>query len=66
MSIKCWQCREELDTSSVEKQIYQSVIYDLRGRMCNGSVENDDTCGSYRHEDCFVIGDLIKDFKEKL
>ena len=66
MNIKCWQCSQELDASSVEKQVYQSLIETLRGKMCNGSIENNDTCGSYRHEDCFVIGDLIKDLKEKL
>ena len=66
MNIRCWQCSEELDASSVEKQIYLSMIASLRGRMCNGSVENNDTCGSYRHEDCFVIAGLIQELKEKL
>ena len=66
MNIKCWQCSQELDASSIEKQVYQSIIETLRGRMCSGSIENNDTCGSYRHEDCFVIEDLIKGFKEKL
>ena len=63
MSIKCWRCREELDTSSVERQVYQSLITSLRGRMCEGSAGSD-TCASYRHEDCFVLSDLIKELKE--
>lgn len=66
MYIKCWQCNEELDVSSIEKQVYQSLIIKLRDKMCSGSVENNDNCGSYRHEDCFVIADLIKELKEKL
>lgn len=66
MNIKCWQCKEELDASSVEKQIYQSLIEGLRDRMCSGSVENDDTCSSYRHENCFVLSDLIHELKGKL
>lgn len=64
MNLKCWQCNEELDAFSVERQVYQSLIENLRGRLCEGSINDD--CGAYRHEDCFVIGDLIQELKGKL
>lgn len=64
MNIKCWQCSQELDASSVERQVYQALIDNLRGRLCEGSINDD--CGSYRHEDCFLIGGLIQELKEKL
>lgn len=64
MNIRCWQCSEELDASSVEKQVYQSLIENLRGKLCEGSINDD--CGSYRHEDCFTYSILIQELKEKL
>jgi hypothetical protein len=65
MYVKCWQCSESIDTISVEKQIYSNVINDLRGRLC--SQAKDDSCFlDWRHEDCRVISELIKYYKEKL
>ena len=65
MHIKCWQCSEELDASSVEKQVYQSVIDDLRGKMCANTV-NDKCDLWWRHEDCSFITVLIQELREKL
>lgn len=65
MSLRCWQCSEELDTSSVERQVYQSVIEHLRGKLCEGAVLDD--CDLWwRHEDCHIVSVLIKELKEKL
>jgi hypothetical protein len=65
MSIKCWQCGEELDTISSERFIYQSIINRLRSMMCANS--KDDHCDLYwRHEDCLVIENIITEIKEKL
>lgn len=65
MNIKCWQCSQELDASSVEKQVYRSTIDILRGKLCGNA--KDDQCDLWwRHEDCHIIGVLIKEFKEKL
>lgn len=65
MNIKCWQCSQELDASSVKKQIYQSLIDNLRAKLCNNA--KDDQCDLWwRHEDCHVIGILIEELKEKL
>ena len=66
MSLRCWQCSEELDTSSVERQVYQSVIEHLRGKLCENA--NDDLkCDLWwRHEDCHMLGVLIQELKEKL
>jgi hypothetical protein len=64
MNIKCWQCSEQLDASSIERQVYQSLIQNLRGRLCEGSINDD--CNSFRHEDCFVISGLIQELKGKL
>ena len=65
MHIKCWQCREELDASSIEKQVYQSLIESLRGKLCDNAVLDD--CDMWwRHEDCHTISVIIKELKEKL
>lgn len=65
MSIKCWRCSEELDSSSVEKQVYQSLIASLRDRLCKNA--KDDQCDIWwRHEDCHMVGVLIQELKEKL
>jgi hypothetical protein len=65
MYVKCWQCSEEIDTISVENQIYRNVIGELRGMLC--SQAKDDSCFlDWRHEDCRVISELIKHYKEKL
>lgn len=65
MNIRCWQCSEELDAASVEKQVYESLIEHLRGKLCKGAIL-DDCDLSWRHEDCHVISVLIKELKEKL
>ena len=65
MNIKCWQCSEELDASSVEKQVYQSLIETLRGKLCEDAIL-DDCSLSWRHEDCDIVSVLIKELKEKL
>ena len=65
MYIKCWQCSEELDAHSVEKQVYQSVIEHLRGKLCEGAVL-DDCSLWWRHEDCHIVSVLIKELKETL
>jgi hypothetical protein len=66
MSLRCWQCSEELDTSSVERQIYQSVIEHLRGKLCENA-KDDLKCDLWwRHEDCHMLGVLIQELKEKL
>jgi len=64
MNIRCWQCSEDIDASSVEKQVYQSLIEHLRGKLCEGSINDD--CGAYRHEDCFTYSILIQELKDKL
>lgn len=65
MHIKCWQCREELDASSIEKQVYNSLIESLRGKLCANAVLDD--CDMWwRHEDCHTISVIIKELKEKL
>lgn len=65
MYIKCWQCNEELDTSSVEKQIYQSLIEELKFKMCDGSVDGD--CDVWwRHDDCRILSVIIEELREKL
>ncbi len=65
MYIKCWQCSEEIDTISVEKQIYRTIVNDLRGMLCEQA--SDDSCFlDWRHEDCRVISELIKYYKEKI
>jgi len=65
MPIRCWQCSEELDTSSVEKQVYQSLITEWRGKLCENA--KDDQCDLWwRHEDCHMLGVLIQELKEKL
>lgn len=66
MSLRCWQCSEELDTSSVERQVYQSVIEHLRGKLCENA-KDDLKCDLWwRHEDCHMLGVLIQELKEKL
>lgn len=66
MSIRCWQCSEELDTSSVERQVYQSVVEHLRGKLCENA-KDDLKCDLWwRHEDCHIVGVLIQELKEKL
>ena len=66
MSLRCWQCSEELDTSSVERQIYQSVIEHLRGKLCENA-KDDLKCDLWwRHEDCHMLGVLLQELKEKL
>ena len=64
MHIRCWQCSEDIDASSVEKQVYQLLIEYLRGKLCEGSINDD--CGAYRHEDCFIYSILIQELKDKL
>ena len=66
MSLRCWQCSEELDTSSVERQVYQSVIEHLRGKLCENA-KDDLKCDLWwRHEDCHMLGVLLQELKEKL
>jgi len=65
MSIRCWQCSEELDTTSVECQVYNRLIQDIRSRMCLNTV-NDQCELWWRHEDCAAYQELIKELKEKL
>lgn len=65
MYIKCWQCNEELDTSSIEKQVYQSLIENLRAKLCNNAILDD--CDLWwKHDDCNIISVLIQELKEKL
>ena len=66
MSLRCWQCSEELDTSSVEKQVYQSLIAEWRGKLCENA-KDDLKCDLWwRHEDCHMLGVLLQELKEKL
>lgn len=64
MYVRCWQCSEEIDTISIEKQIYRNIIRELQGFLCEGA-ENDN-CDSYDHEDCRVISILIQEYKGKI
>lgn len=65
MHVRCWQCSEDIDASSVKIQIYQSLIDNLRGKLCESA--KDDYCDMWwRHEDCHVVSDLIEELKEKL
>lgn len=65
MHVKCWQCGEELDTINSERVVYQEVINKLRSMMCDNSKK--DHCDLYwRHEDCWVLENIITDLKEKL
>jgi hypothetical protein len=65
MYVKCWQCSEQIDTISVEKQIYINIISELRGMLCSQAV--DDSCYlDWRHEDCRIISELIQKYKEKI
>jgi hypothetical protein len=65
MHVKCWQCSEEIDTYSVEKQVYHSVIEYMRGKLCENA--KDDQCDLWRrHEDCHILGVLIQELREKL
>lgn len=64
MYVKCWQCFEEIDTLSVEKRVYESVINYMRGFLCDNA--KDDECDLWwRHEDCHVVSVMINEFKEK-
>jgi hypothetical protein len=65
MSIRCWQCSEELDTSSVEREVYNRLIQDIRSRMCLNTT-NDECYLWWRHEDCLAYQELIKELKEKI
>ena len=65
MHIKCWQCNEELDASSIEKQVYQSLIDNLRGKLC-GNATGDECDLWWKHEDCHTLGVIIQELKEKL
>jgi hypothetical protein len=65
MSIRCWQCSEELDTSSVEREVYNRLINDLRSLMCKNT-KNDYCDLSWRHESCDILQGLIAELKEKL
>lgn len=64
MYIKCWQCFQELDTISIEKQVYRNVIDELRKFLCENSI--DDNCDFVRHEDCRAVSVLINIFKERI
>lgn len=65
MHIRCWQCGEDVDAQAAEREIYLSLIRNLRDKMCSNT--SDDVCNlEWRHEDCRVLGELIKDLKEKL
>lgn len=65
MSIRCWQCSEELDTSSVEREVYNRLIQDIRSKMCLNTVN--DYCDLWwRHEDCSALQNVIAELKEKL
>jgi hypothetical protein len=65
MSVRCWQCSEELDTSSVEREVYNRLIIDLRSLMCQTS--HNDYCDLWwRHESCDTLQGLIAELKEKL
>lgn len=67
MSLRCWQCSEELDTSSVERQVYQSLIAEWRGKLKLCGNAKDDECDLWwKHEDCHMLGVLIQELKEKL
>lgn len=65
MPIKCWQCSEELDTSSIERDTYIKLINNLRDKMCENA-KNDKCDMWWRHEDCHIIGILIQELKDKL
>ena len=65
MHIKCWQCGEDIDAFSAEKQIYRNIINDLRSRMCPDTVN--DACQLWwKHDDCCILQNLIEEYKEKL
>jgi hypothetical protein len=65
MYLRCWNCSESLDAFSVEIQIYEKLINDIRSRMCLNTV-NDKCEMWWRHEDCLVLQDIIEELKEKL
>ena len=54
-----------MDAQAAERQVYASLIHELRDKMCSNTV--DDECGLWwKHEDCLVISELIKTIKGKL
>lgn len=62
MYVKCWQCGEQLEASSIEKQVYKTIVNDLRKMLCDNA--KDDVCDIWwRHEDCHVVGNLIEQYK---
>lgn len=63
--IKCWQCSEELDASSIEREVYNRIIKDLRSLMCKNTTN--DYCDLWwRHESCDLLQGLIAELKEKI
>ena len=62
MYVKCWQCNEELDTSSVEQQVYKRIVSGLRQMLCPDA--KNDVCDMWwRHEECHMASILIEKYK---
>lgn len=66
MYVKCWQCGEQIDTTSSEKYVYRNVIRQLEGMLCAWAQENKNNCDSYDHDDCRVLQVLIQEYKGRL
>jgi len=65
MHVRCWQCSEEIDTLSVELDIYDKIINSLRDKMCDNTI-NDECSFWWIHGDCNLLSQLIKELKCKL